>query len=189
MARAKSPLPVPVSPRSSTDATDEFVELYNRSDAPVDVGGVELRYFSQGGTESPRGTIATGTIIAPHGYLLLVGGGYAGSVAGDPVIPAWSQGFADNGSIAIRAGATRIDTFGWGSSTAERETAPFGSSASAGGTVSFERRANASSTTASMSTGGADHLAGNGYDSDNNAMDFVARTTREPQSSASPTEP
>ena len=36
--------------------------------------------------------------------------------------------------------------------------------------------------------GGADANRGNGTDSDNNANDFVQRTVREPQNSASPTE-
>jgi hypothetical protein len=39
-----------------------------------------------------------------------------------------------------------------------------------------------------MATGGADALKGNGYDSGNNANDFVQRTTRDPQNASSATE-
>jgi hypothetical protein len=37
--------------------------------------------------------------------------------------------------------------------------------------------------------GGADALAGNGHDSDDNASDFVERAVRQPQSSVSAAEP
>ena len=39
-----------------------------------------------------------------------------------------------------------------------------------------------------MGAGGADQLKGNGFDSDDNASDFIVRTAREPQNSASPAE-
>ena len=40
-----------------------------------------------------------------------------------------------------------------------------------------------------MGIGGADEFEGNGYDSDNNASDFVQRTIPQPQNSSSPSEP
>ena len=40
-----------------------------------------------------------------------------------------------------------------------------------------------------MSTGGADALKGNGWDTNNNATNFVVRPTREPQSTSSAPEP
>jgi hypothetical protein len=54
---------------------------------------------------------------------------------------------------------------------------------------SYERKASATSTAATMSVGGADELAGNAYDTNNNANDFVLRPTRNPQSMLSPREP
>jgi hypothetical protein len=175
-----------VAPRGGGTASDEFVELYNRSAGPVDVGGVELRYFSSTGAESGRGVIAADTVIPSHGYLLLVSSGYAGAVAGDPVMTPWTTGIADSGTVGIRAGTMFVDRVGWGTATVAEGT-PFATAPPAGG--SYERRANATSSAASMSAGGADATAGNGHDTDMNAVDFVARATRDPQSSASGTEP
>ena len=55
--------------------------------------------------------------------------------------------------------------------------------------TSIERKANSSSTSTTMGVGGDDEIAGNGYDSDNNANDFVTRSAPQPQNSASPVEP
>ncbi|MDT8325688.1 MAG: DUF5689 domain-containing protein, partial [Bacteroidota bacterium] len=55
---------------------------------------------------------------------------------------------------------------------------------------SVERKAAASSTAASLAAGGSDALAGNGWDSDDNAADFVVQSNgRNPQSSTSAPEP
>jgi hypothetical protein len=178
-----------VAPRSATSASDEFVELYNPGTVPIDVGGVALRYVSMSGaSESGRGAIASGTIIAPHGYLLLVSSGYTGMPAGDGVVPAWTTGLADSGSVLLRTPTSHdVDIFGWGGSM-RSETTSFATAASASA-PSFERKARATSTEMTMSVGGADALAGNAYDSGNNASDFVSRGARDPQSAASPTEP
>jgi hypothetical protein len=54
--------------------------------------------------------------------------------------------------------------------------------------ASLERKANASSTAMSMASG-ADATLGNGQDTNVNVNDLVVRASRQPQSSASPTEP
>ncbi len=55
---------------------------------------------------------------------------------------------------------------------------------------SVERKASAVSTPASLTTGGAEEFAGNGWDSNNNADDFVVQTGgRNPQNSMSGSEP
>ncbi len=53
----------------------------------------------------------------------------------------------------------------------------------------FEGKANAASTSASMAAGGIDVTAGNGYDTDDNATNFVQQAVRVPQNSSSTAEP
>ncbi|MGC8928828.1 MAG: lamin tail domain-containing protein, partial [Myxococcota bacterium] len=56
-------------------------------------------------------------------------------------------------------------------------------------TKSVERKARNTSIAATMQSGGIDEFLGNGYDTDNNANDFIVRDTKEPQNSSSPPEP
>lgn len=174
--------------RGPAGAGDEFVEIYNRSSDPVDIGGVEVFYYSSTGTAARRALIPPSTIIVAHGYFSLSSSTYAGPATDMP--SAWTTGLADDCSIELRAGGARIDLVGVGSATVV-ETAPFPGltmgQLAAGG--SYERKAQASSTSASMAPGGADELAGNGHDTGDNTMDLVARTTRQPQSRASAAEP
>lgn len=174
----------------SGDASNEFVEIYNPSSSAYSLDGVELYYHSSGGTASRRVTITGDASIAPHGFFLLASRDYTG-VAPD-FSERWATGFADGGgSLELRAGGERVDLVGWGTATVA-EGSPFtpaiSTSAGTAG-ASYERKAHASSTSASMAIGGADETAGNGYDSDDNATDIVIRTTRQPQNSSSPAEP
>lgn len=168
--------------------TDEFVELYNTTSGPIDLGGVELRYASSSGSESARVTIPAGTVIPAHGFLLLAASGYTGSPAPD-VAMRWTTGLAGtSGTVILRAGGSAIlDRFGWGVGTSVSEGTPHPDTLS--GSESYERKAQASSTATSMAAGGSDERAGNRHDTDVNASDWVVRAVREPQGAASATEP
>jgi hypothetical protein len=173
----------------STYMSNEFVELYNRGGTSADLSGCTLEY-SMGASWAARGVLPAGATIPAHGYYLLANAGYTGSVAPDaPSL--WSTGFLDtNAAVRISCSATVLDTFGYGTSAPQREgTASPAIDASMLATASYERKALAGSTPTSMAAGGADATAGNGYDTDDNASDFVIRATRDPQSSASPHEP
>lgn len=172
---------------------DEFVEIYNASDRSADIGGMRLFYTAaSGSSRSGKATIPPGTLLPPHGYYLLVGSGYStASVPGDAstTVP-WTDGASDRGggfSLENGAGVV-IDRVCWGTAVASicRGT---GLPATQPPSGSFERRARASSTAESMSPGGADEHAGNGYDTGDNLADFVVRSLRDPQNSSSPPEP
>src|SRR5439155_24504714 len=65
-------------------ASDEFIELYNPTPAPIDISGWKLQYKSQTGASfSTLVTIGTGVSIAAHGFYLAAGTGYVGSVTPD----------------------------------------------------------------------------------------------------------
>jgi hypothetical protein len=60
-------LPNPASPQ--TDATDEFIELYNPNDAAYDVSGLVLE---AGGAMMRRYVLPEGSILQPHEYRALL---------------------------------------------------------------------------------------------------------------------
>ena len=166
--------------------TDEFVELYNRTDLPLAIGGVTMEYRSNAGAGYlVRATIPAGTMLAARSFYLIGSVGYTGAVV--PDLPsAWTSGFASSGGhVRIAQAGMSIDLIGWGPAVAPETTAVMGFSADA--SRSYERKAVDTSDVASMTTGG-DVARGNGHDTDNNALDFIVRPTRDPQNAASATE-
>jgi chitodextrinase len=171
--------------------SDEFLELYNPTSAPVDLGGWKVQYMPSGGPLfQDLVTLPQGASIPAHGYYLVAHTGYAGSVVPDL---RYTQPLPHTGgNIRIGRGtvgpdirdSSVVDNLGWGSAFApEGDAAP--TPANAAG--SLERKAALLSTAATME-GGADATRGNGIDSDWNADDFVTRGDRGPQNSTSPSE-
>lgn len=76
-----------------------------------------------------------------------------------------------------------------GDSTIYEGTGPAPAPQSLNASGSLERKANATSTSSSMAAGGIDETAGNGHDTDDNIMDFVAQAVRVPQNTSSAPEP
>ena len=114
------------------DANDEFVEVYNNTDAPVTVAasdasagwGLFKMGAACGDTPVLVGTIPNGTVIPARGHYLFVGSGYslAGYAAGDQTLAA---GIEDDGNVGLfntanaanLAAGTRLDAVGFGSNT------------------------------------------------------------------------
>ena len=72
----------------NTDATfqNDYVELFNRGTATVDIGGWSLQYASATGETWDSGTLPLGGTIAPGAYLLVALA--SGSTTGRPPLPA-----------------------------------------------------------------------------------------------------
>ncbi|RKH54821.1 amidohydrolase family protein [Corallococcus llansteffanensis] len=178
---------------------DDFIELFNPTDAEVDISGWKLLYRTASTTSTTTAftvlaTLPTAT-IKPHSYFLVAGTSY--STAAVPADHTWGNtdisGATGNvrlgtGSVGTDPTATEgvIDTVGFGTGRTVVEGAAAPAPPGKGG--STERKALAGSTAASMSVGGADAAAGNGYDSDDNSVDFLPRTERQPQNAQSPAE-
>src|ERR671936_359827 len=142
---------------------NDFIELYNRSAAPVSVNGWSVQYAATTGTTWQR-TAINGTIAA-GGYYLVQEAAGAGGTVNLPTPDA-------TGSIAMAAGAgkvvlmsnnttittgtvcplTAVDLVGYGSGTNCSETLP---------------TATLSNTTAALRNGGGS------VDTDNNSADFT----------------
>ncbi len=171
-----------------TAAADEFVELYNPTNAAIDISGWKLQYKSAtGATWSNIGAVfPANTSVPAHHYFLVAGKSYVGPAA-DYVLTVDMNLAAAAGHVRLlddSAPPVVIDTLGYGATANAAEGgAAFTATAVAAG--SYERKALPSSTQASMAPGGADAAKGNGTDTDNNAADFVLRDVREPQSLAS----
>ncbi|MGC9042860.1 MAG: lamin tail domain-containing protein, partial [Myxococcota bacterium] len=176
-----------VATRGQT-AYDEFVELYNPLNTAINISGWKMQYKSSTGTTwSDKFTFPANSQIAAHGYLLLAAdtADYQGPTP-DFKFPA---GIADNSHIRIvDNNGLEVDKIGFFTTDPEGSPAqnPCTSSPC---TKSVERKARNTSIAATMQSGGIDEFLGNGYDTDNNANDFIVRDTKEPQNSSSPPEP
>lgn len=180
----------------------DFIELYNPTTSPVTMTNWSVQYQSATGS-GPFSLIATfsGTVPA-RGFFLIQCSQGAGGVQDIPTPDATAAlslgGTAgkvalvnDGVAIEFPTDPTVVDFVGFGSTSNKYEGA--GPTATLSNTTSAERKAQSSSTAASMGTGGVDTLAGNGWDTNNNSADFVLRGTiagtyPDPQNTSSPTE-
>src|SRR6185503_16409965 len=92
--------------RGPSGGSDEFVELFNLSSAPVNIGGWNIRGSNAAGAVSVRATITTGTILGPGCFYLVTnssssGGPYSGSVPGNQT---YGTGITDDGGVALTLG-------------------------------------------------------------------------------------
>jgi hypothetical protein len=187
-----------IAPAGPSNPNDEFIELYNPTSQTVNLAGWKVQYKSATGANYLSFTLPSGSSIAPKGYFLVGSGSYAPG-SGPASDASWGTAYllaqSTTGGGHVRIGpaslgtlptdAAAVDTVGYGTANTPEGTAIPTLPAAAG---SFERKASASSTAASMQSGGADALKGNAHDSNNNAADFILRSSRNPQSRASPTE-
>ena len=197
---------------TAVSGADEFIELYNSGEADVNLADLPLRVhsFYANGSSTPGISLTYYKKVIPsHGYFLIANqSGYSGNTqAQADAIFATSTFtgvlFANGGlsiatsTIAASATSTAIDFVGWGSQpitsceNLEASTTPCVLTLTENG-ASIERLATgyptASSTAATMTTGGADATKGNGFDKNFNKTDFVLQTISNPQNSLSPIE-
>ncbi|RKH54454.1 amidohydrolase [Corallococcus sp. AB050B] len=179
---------------------DDYIELYNPTNFDVNITGWKLLYRTANTTSTTTNftvlaTLPPDAIIKAHGYYLVAATGYSTSAV--PADHTWGNTDISGNTGNVRLGTADVtvdptaltgvvDTVGFGNGRTVVEGAAAPAPAGKGGSI--ERKARASSTDATMGVGGADEKAGNGYDSDNNASDFVPRTVRQPQNASSPTE-
>jgi DNA/RNA endonuclease G (NUC1) len=153
---------------------DEFIELYNLTNAAVDISGWTIRGSNATAGVSIRLTVSTGTSIPAHGHFLATNSaasGYSGSVPGNQT---YATGITNDGGIALfNASATIIDQVGMSAGSAYKEgtvLTPLTTNTNRG----YERK-----------PGGAN---GSTQDTDNNSTDFQLLTPSDPQNlSSAPT--
>ncbi|MCK5320609.1 Ig-like domain-containing protein [Candidatus Parcubacteria bacterium] len=167
---------------------DEFIEIYNRDFGNMDLSGWSVKYSSS--TDS--GALNWGTEIyafsTTSSYMMQGGGFYLlgnGSLSTTTDVSISADSLAESGGYVglFNPMGEVMDWVGYGS-ISDESLAEGGQAAYApGATSSIERKAFHDSMYSTMITGGIDTDMGNGEDSNNNAMDFILRSTSEPQSS------
>jgi phosphatidylserine/phosphatidylglycerophosphate/cardiolipin synthase-like enzyme len=174
---------------------NDFVELYNPTNAPVNVTGWSVQYASAAGVFGNFKTFLSGT-IQPKSYFLIQESQGAGGTKDLPTpdavgIIAMASGsgkialVSDTLTVSGPTGVSVVDFVGYGTaSMSEGSPTPALSN-----TTSAERKASATSTDVSLAPGGSEEKSGNGWDTNNNANDFVVQSVIVPQNSASPKEP
>ncbi|MFA6275355.1 MAG: lamin tail domain-containing protein [Pedobacter sp.] len=177
----------------NTGATykNDFIELYNPSNAAVDLTGWSVQYLSAAGTGNWAVTPLTGSIPAKGFYLVQEAAGANGTLnlptpdATGTLALSGTTGkvILSNAVTALNganpSSATVIDKVGFGPTASGFEGAP---TPVISNSTSIERKASSTSTAATLAVGGSEEFSGNGQDTDNNNADFVVQAPN-PQNS------
>jgi phosphatidylserine/phosphatidylglycerophosphate/cardiolipin synthase-like enzyme len=173
-----------------TGVNEEFVELYNPTNSDISLNGWTLSYKKrEGGTWKTKETFGTEHQIPAHGFFLW--GGDSLVVIPDVIeMNKSALGLANSGgNIVLKDSSDAIiDQVAWEGGDSPEGSGDAGKTKDGG---SLERKASAGSTNESMASGGEEENAGNGYDTDDNANDFIVKDFEDvnPQTSQSPQEP
>ncbi|HBC73112.1 MAG: Ig-like protein domain-containing protein [Candidatus Amesbacteria bacterium GW2011_GWB1_47_19] len=168
---------------NGANANQDFIEIYNPTDASQNLAGWNLRKRTSNGTESSVVLIGEGKSIPAHGFFLWSNNQSDYNVAiGADVYN--TNNISENNSVALLDTSDLIiDQIAWGNGTDQFvENTPYTNSPAT--SQSLERKAYSGSTVGSM-TVGSDADNGNGFDSNNNSVDFILRNTSDPQNSLS----
>ncbi len=154
-------------------ASDEFVELENAGESTADLVDLEVVYVtSSGSTVTAKASWTATRLLEPGRHLLIANAAGAYASIADAT---YTGGFAaTGGAVVLRAaGGTPVDALGWGDATnafVEGTAAPAPPAGS-----SVERL-----------PGGA---AGNGTDTNDNALDWIIQASPAPQNLEAPPSP
>ena len=174
---------------SGAASTEDFIELYNPTSSDINLGDMRLvKRTADGATDTDIVVFSASDVIPAHGFYLWCNSSIAATLVCDK---SSTDTVSNNNSVGLRNEPTNtgalVDAVSFGTVTNTLgEEASFTIPTAS---TSVERKANSTSTEASMGSGGADELLGNGEDTNNNASDFVSRSTPQPQNSASSVEP
>jgi endonuclease G, mitochondrial len=170
---------------SGASYKNDYIELYNPTNSSVSLSGWSVQYASATGTFNSI-TNLTGSIGAHQYYLIQEASGGGGTVNLPTANATGTINLsATSGKVALAKVTTSVsgstdsnvvDFVGYGSAN-NSETTPVGTLSA---TTSAERKDN---------SGGTVQGQGNGWDTNNNAMDLVITSNLAPQNSSSPAEP
>lgn len=104
---------------AGNSSNDEFVELYNPTDAEVNLEGWRLRKTSASGASTANLASTIYGSIPAHGYFLIAHPNYDGAAYADLLYTATSSGIAANNHVILYndAGVTEVDRVGLGTAT------------------------------------------------------------------------
>lgn len=170
---------------SGSSYKNDYIELYNPTNSSISLSGWSIQYASSTGSFTNI-TNLTGSIGAHQYYLIQQASGGGGTVNLPTAnVTGTINLSATSGKVALAKVTTSVsgstdsnvvDFVGYGSAN-NAETTPVGTLSA---TTSAERKDN---------NGGTVQGQGNGWDTNNNAMDLVITSSLAPQNSSSLAEP
>jgi len=165
----------------------DFIELYNPTDSSIDLSGWKLRKKNANGTEDSIRVIESEKSIPAHGFFLWATSDESYNVTLNADTTS-AENLSENNSVALlKSDNSMVDQIAWGSTINPQFVEGTAFPANMSGNESIERKAYSTSTVTSMTTG-TDTDKGNGFDSNDNATDFILRSVSQPQNSGSATE-
>lgn len=170
--------------------THDFIELYNPTNNSINLKGHRLvKRTGNSPSDTSIKSWTSDTFIPAHSFYLWASSDDSSYPTTIGANTSTTSILGEENSIALRQGpedtGTLIDVLSWNNGSTLVEGDEFDPDPGPG--QSMERKAYSTSDTTSMMTG-SDVTKGNAYDSNNNANDFILRTTSQPQNSSSPIE-
>lgn len=167
---------------SGAQYKQDFVELYNPTDQPIEMTNWQIQYASSTGTFSSTSTAAAiNKTIPAHGYLLIVLSAGAGTATDISALADMTAGInmsGSNGKVRIvDADKNVVDLVGFGSANEFEGTKGTNTLSNS---TSAQRRPYSKVDPAPGK--------GNAWDSDDNGLDFFVGPVTAPRNTASPTE-
>ncbi|MDP2989274.1 MAG: lamin tail domain-containing protein, partial [Kiritimatiellota bacterium] len=159
---------------SGATATDEFVEIYNKTNSTIDISGWKVTALAQDGTPTDLVTFAGSTTLLAGKFRLIAPTGTAN--VDNAYTPSGNGLDVNNTVILYRSAGPSFrseDLVGCGTATIKEGTA-FATCPVAN--TSLERKASPTSTATTLAAAGSEVTWGNSYDTNNNNFDFVTQT-------------
>lgn len=149
---------------TGSDYKNDYVEVFNKSAAPINLGTYSLQYASSGGTiDATKTTPLSSVVLGPGQYYLLAGNANGGGTTNLPTPDQTNNAYALSSTNATVFLVSKTTTIASATDTAIVDLLGYGSTGSAEGTA-----------TAVLSNTTQATRKGNGCtDTDNNAADFV----------------
>ncbi len=156
--------------RGPQGGNDEFIEIYNAGNQPVDISGYKVWGSNSTGTTSVRATVPSGRVMQPKTFYLFVNtgsNGYSGPVPGDQT---YSTGIADNGGIALTTpDDVVLDAVGLSTGSAYKEGNVLPAFTSVNKNQSYERKSASCGPDQDTNDNRADFEYRDGYSSPQNS--------------------
>lgn len=178
--------------RGAAGASDEFVELYNGSEASVVLDGtwtLEVHVLDSNVHSYSTHWTGKGLPIPPHGHFLITGSNYADSVSPDDKL---AVGITDAASMRLRQNGANVDVVCYyhandpGSATSFLNFVDYDCAGLALGNPHNDAASTDTDASLERKPGGT---AGNCTDTGNNGKDFVVQVPSTPEDRQGPTAP